>query len=88
MADVLVTCTRKTSQHHESITHLGGPGGGGCRTKAEVIQSIESRTNTFYTDVGNNKADLRVVQGATGKYLQTYGDSYPNNNLLALPDCG
>jgi len=87
MADVQVTCIKKLNRNssHEGITHLGGYNW--KWTRNEVIQSIEARSNTFYTHVGGRRADVRVVQGANGKYLRTYADNVPNDNLLALPEC-
>ncbi|SHM86593.1 DUF3892 domain-containing protein [Chitinophaga sp. CF418] len=87
MPDVQVTCINKLNRNssHEGITHLGGAKWKWTRT--EVIQSIEAKTNTFYTYVNGRRADVRVVQGANGKYLRTYADNVPNDNLLALPEC-
>jgi hypothetical protein len=85
MADCLVTHVSRSSTTHESITHLGNPDARWWWTKAQVIQSIESGTNTFYTNVAGKRADIGVVDGANGKYLRTYADGYYNNNLLELP---
>jgi hypothetical protein len=87
MADKQVTCINKLNHNssHEGITHLGGSNWKWTRNK--VIQSIEARTNTFYTYVGGRRADVRVVQGANGKYLRTYADNVLNDNLLNLPEC-
>lgn len=87
MADVQVRCVNKQPRNntHEGITHLGGAGWKWTRTK--VIQSIEGRTNTFFTYVNGKRADVRVVQGPNGKYVRTYADGYYNDNLLALMEC-
>jgi hypothetical protein len=87
MADVQVTCINKQPRDntHEGITHLGGSGW--RWTRQQVIQSIEAKTNTFYTKVGGNRANVGVVNGANGKYLRTYADGKWNDNLLALPEC-
>ena len=90
MADVVVTCINKQPRNdtHEGITHLGGPGGGGWKlSRDQVIASINSKSNTFYTMVGGKRADIGVFQGPTGPYLRTYADGAWNNNLLALPEC-
>lgn len=90
MADVQVTCIKKQPRNdtHEGITHLGGTGGGGWQwTRQQVIESIEARTNTFYTYVGGNRSDIGVVNGAHGKYVRTHADGKWNDNLLALPEC-
>ena len=87
MADVQVKCINKQPRNdtHEGITHLGGTGWKWSR--ANVIQSIEGRTNTFFTYVNGKRADVGVVQGPNGKYVRTHADGYYNDNLLALMEC-
>lgn len=87
MADVRVTCITKQDRDskHEGITHLGGSGW--FWTRAQVIASIEAKTNTFYTLVNGNRGDIGVVNGPNGKYLRTYADGRANDNLLSLPSC-
>lgn len=87
MADVRVTCINKQPRNntHEGITHLGGATW--HWTRQDVINSIEGKTNTFFTLVGGNRAEVGVVNGANGKYLRTYADGKWNDNLLALPEC-
>lgn len=87
MADVRVTCINKQPRNntHEGITHLGGATW--HWTRQDVINSIEAKTNTFFTLVGGNRAEVGVVSGANGKYLRTYADGKWNDNLLALPEC-
>lgn len=87
MADVQVRCINKVPRDnpHEGITHLGGAGW--KWTRAQVIASIEGRTNTFYTLVNGKRADVGVVDGPNGKYVRTYADGYYNDNLLALMEC-
>lgn len=88
MADVQVTCVSKGAPNHEAITGVGGAGGGGWWwTVPQVIESIETGTNTFYTLGGGKRSDVRVVKGPTKKYLRTHADGIPNDNLLALPSC-
>lgn len=87
MADAQVMCITKThpTSSYEGITHLGGPG---WRWQTEeVIRSIEAGTNTFFTRVGGNRSEIKVVQGRTGKYLRTQADGKENDNLLSLPAC-
>ena len=87
MADVQVTCINKLPRNdtHEGITHLGGAKW--KWTRAQVIQSIEDKTNTFYTLVKDKRAEVGIVNGANGKYLRTHADGQWNDNLLALPEC-
>jgi len=87
MADVQVKCINKQPRNntHEGITHLGGDGW--HWTRQQVINSIEANTNSFYTRVGGNRANVGVVKGQNGKYLRTYADGKWNDNLLALIEC-
>ena len=87
MADVQVRCINKLPRNdpHEGITHLGG--NQWKWTRQQVVTSIEAKTNTFFTYVGGNRADVGVVNGPNGKYVRTYADGKWNDNLLALPEC-
>lgn len=87
MADVQVKCINKQSRNdpHEGITHLGGDGW--KWTRQQVITSIEEKTNSFFTLVKGNHANVGVVNGPNGKFLRTYADGKWNDNLLALPEC-
>lgn len=87
MADVQVKCINKVPRNdtHEGITHLGGDGW--KWTRADVVRSIEAKTNTFYTLVNGRRANVGVVDGAHGKYVRTYADGVWNDNLLALYEC-
>ena len=51
MADLQITCINKQPRDnpHEGITHLGGSGW--KWTRAQVVASIKSKTNTFFTRV-------------------------------------
>jgi len=88
MAHVQVTCINKQPRNntHEGITHLGGASW--HWTRQQVVASIEAGTNTFFTDVGGNRADVGVVDGPNGKYVRTHADGKWNDNLLALRECG
>ena len=87
MADARVTCITKPDRYsqHEGITHLGGQGW--QWTRQAVIDSIEAKTNTFYTLVDGKRAEIGVVNGPAGKFLRTYADGAWSDNLLALPEC-
>jgi hypothetical protein len=90
MADVKVGCITKQPRNntHEGITHLGGTGGTGWKwTRQQVIDSIEAKSNTFYTEVAGNRGNIGVVNGQNGKYVRTYADGKWNDNLLSLPEC-
>lgn len=87
MADAQVKCINKQPRNdtHQGITHLGGDGW--KWTRQDVIASIEAGTNTFFTLVGGNRAEVGVVNGPSGKYLRTHADGKYNDNLLALVEC-
>jgi hypothetical protein len=86
MADVQVTCINKQPRDnpHEGITHLGGAT---WKWTRQVIDSINSASNTFYTLVGGKRADIAVVNGPNGQYVRTHADGLWNDNLLALSEC-
>lgn len=88
MADVQITCISKPIRNssHEGITHLGGANWKWPR--ADVIQSIRDKTNTFFTLVSGTRADVGVVDGQYGPYVRTYADGKWTDNLLALRECG
>ena len=85
MADVQVRCVATTGKTHEHITHLGGDSW--KWTVGQVIDSIERKTNSFFTLVNGKRATVGVVNGPSGKYVRTHADGYWNDNLLALPSC-
>ena len=57
---------------------------------AQVIQSIENRTNTFFVndDRPGKRAEVGVVR-EPGKrpHIRTHADGYWNDNLLSLDAC-
>lgn len=87
MADVQVRCINKQPRQdpHHGITHLGGAGWKWPRD--QVVASIESKSNSFFTMVDGKRADVGVVSGPHGKFVRTYADGVWNDNLLALPEC-
>ena len=89
MADVEVKCINKLPRNnpHEGITHLGNAAAGWKWTRAQVITSIEDKSNTFFTLVQGNRGNIGVVDGTSGKYVRTYRDGEWNDNLLSLPEC-
>jgi hypothetical protein len=87
MADVQVTCINKLPRDdpHEGITHLGGVNWWWLRQ--QVVDSINAKTNTFYTLVNGRRAEVGIVNGPHGPYVRTYADGVWNDNLLALREC-
>lgn len=85
MADRRVTYSRKNRDGN--ITAIGTPGQyWSPRTKADVISDIELRIHTYYVQWPEKRTEIRVVNGATGKYLRTDRDNTTHNNLDDLPD--
>jgi len=85
MADRQVKATGKNAE----ITSLCNAGEyWSPRSKADAISDIENGFHTYFVLwTGNRRTEIRVVQGATGKYLRTDHDATTRNNLLDLPDC-
>lgn len=57
------------------------------RSKAGAIADIEAGLHTYYVPWNSGRTEIRVVHGATGKYLRTDADSSTRNNLDDLPNC-
>lgn len=84
MADRRATGTGKDS--NGNITSLCG--GWGSVSKSTAITEIELGINTYHVkDSYGRRADIHVVNGATGKYLRTDPDATCSDNLDNLPDC-
>lgn len=88
MADRRVFATGKGK--NDEITKLCNSGEWWSpRSKADAIDDIEQGRHTYYVvwSPENRRTEVRVVNGANGKYLRTDRDSTTRNNLLDLPDC-
>ena len=87
MATRDITHTRK--DRDGDITALCRPGEWWSpRAKQDAIRDIEGNTHTYYASWNDGQRTLiRVVNGATGKYLRTDRDDTSKNNLDDLPDC-
>lgn len=57
------------------------------RSKSDAINDIECGTHTYYVPWKSGRTEIRVVNGANGKYLRTDRDNTSKNNLDDLPDC-
>ena len=57
------------------------------RSKGDVINDIELQLHTYYVPWVSGRTEIRVVNGAHGKYLRTDRDQTQRNNLDDLPDC-
>jgi hypothetical protein len=76
---------------HEHISHLWWTNPAtnktGDNTRAQIVSWIEDEGGKAYVeDQYKNRVDVKVVT-PTGrpKYLRTYADGVPTDNLLALP---
>lgn len=94
MGDLRVLCVTKASglDKYETIQSLGGTEYGlynWRKTRAEVVNDIESRTHTFYVErVPGHRVKLIVAKSAKGtKYVKTENDGDTPDNLLSLPTC-
>ena len=92
MADVRITCITKSQANgkHEHITHVGNPSAPWKWTTAQVVESIDAKTNTFYViDTRTGKrAEVGVVRTpGRAAYLRTHADGEWNDNLLAQTQC-
>jgi len=57
------------------------------RSKRDAIQDIELGLHTYYVRWTTGRTEIRVVNGAGGKYLRTDRDNTTRNNLDDLPNC-
>lgn len=85
MADRAVYRTGKNTDG--DITSLCSDEWWSPRSKADAINDIDTGTHTYHVPWRNGRTEIRVVNGAHGKYLRTDADSTERNNLLDLPDC-
>ncbi len=84
MAERRVLRTGKDSDG--DITSLCGAWG--STTKSTAITEIRNGTITYYVkDASARRADVHVVNGATGPYLRTDPNSACADNLDSLDDC-
>ncbi len=61
MSDGEITCITESAPSHEAI--IGAGGVGWWWTVEQIIQSIDARTNTFFTVDAFGRADVRTVTG-------------------------
>ena len=93
MADCQIRCITKSQSQggHEHITHVGNLVSANWKwTVAQVVASIDAKSNTFYVLDGRTgkRADVGVVRPTHGNpYIRTYADGIWNDNLLSLPSC-
>ena len=76
---------------HEAVTYyhwIGEPQqpNGRLYSRLEMVAFLETG-NTAFVKSGDNSAYCKVVSNGRIKFLQTYSDSTPTDNLLKLPEC-
>ncbi len=57
------------------------------RSKSDAISDIENRLHRYFVQEAGEAVWVKVVQGATGKFLRTDADATSRNNLDNLPNC-
>jgi hypothetical protein len=77
---------------HEAIVYLGwmneSTGQKGKSSRLEMVKFIQDGNIAYVMDGYGNKAYLYVRTSVLGnKYVQTYADGKPTDNLLELPEC-
>lgn len=94
MANAQIACIVKSDPTggHEHITQVGNPFGSPpwMWTVEQVIESIDSKTNTFFVQDPRTglKAYVGVVRPAGRRpYIRTYADGVWTDNLLSLNAC-
>jgi Protein of unknown function (DUF3892) len=92
MANCQITHIRKPDRYsqHDHITHVGNLAANWIWPREDVIQSINSRSNTFYVlDNQGHRSEVGVVNPTDGRlsFLRTHADGHWNDNLLSLPQC-
>jgi hypothetical protein len=92
MARYQITCINKNDRYnpYERILYVGNNSGATPWkiTQQDAIQHIESRTHSFYVNVGGREVDVIVAISPYGnKYIKTTPDHAEPNNLLNLAEC-
>lgn len=86
MADRAVRKTKKNSEG-DIVALCNDAKVWSPRSKAKAIADIEDERHSYFVPWRDRRTEIRVVDGATGKYLRTDHDDTTRNNLLDLPDC-
>lgn len=94
---IRITCINKDGGNHENphaaISHLGwledGTGKTGKMTRIEMYNWIKDDGGVAYVqDSFSNKVYVKTAVTPNGtKYVRTYSDYTPTDNLLKLPEC-
>lgn len=87
-----IKCINKPNRDSrvEHITHVGGFGTEPWKlTVEDVMQRIQSGSESYFVRVGNAEAKVVVVQATLlqRKHIKTTPDLTQTDNLLSLPEC-
>jgi Protein of unknown function (DUF3892) len=86
-----VTCINKRGDHlnpHERIEYIGNSANNWKLSEDGAIQRVRNGSDSFYTLVDGEQADVIVAEHNGRPYLKTTADGYSPDNLLSLRECG
>ncbi len=92
---VRVTCIKKSGGYHdnphEAISEFGWLNEetrdtGRC-SLGEMVKFLDVDKGSAYVQSGQNRAFCYTRQGKYRRFVQTYADKTPIDNLLKLPEC-
>lgn len=96
ISEIKIHCINKDRGNHHNpylaIEKFGwsnfSSGETGKYTLKQMVDFLEKGHRAFVQNGIFSKVYLKVVQQANGdKFVQTYADGKPTNNLLNLPEC-
>ena len=92
---VRIHCINKSGGNHdnphESIHNFGwineSTGESGNSTLAEMVEFIDIQKGVAFVRSAQETVRCYTRQGRYTKFVQTYADNTPTDNLLRLPEC-
>lgn len=92
---VRIICINKSGGYHENpheaISNFGWvneqTNARGNTDLAGMVKFLDVDKGQAYVVSGQNKAYCYTRQGKYRKFVQTYADNTPTDNLLSLPEC-
>ena len=92
---VRITCINKSSGYHENpheaISTFGwvneSSGESDKSSLEDMVKFLDVDKGSAYVQSGQTRAYCYTRQGRYRKFVQTYSDQTPTNNLLELPEC-
>jgi hypothetical protein len=82
-----ITCITKPGPYddHEHITHVGGASF--YITREACANNIDTGRETYFVQVGNDRADVTTYTRNGLKFIRTKRDRTNRDNLLSLRQC-